>query len=1130
MDRLPIRVLSPHFDFLGEIDNYESLLFIRRFFKVGEFEFRININNNTEFLQEDNIILLGNDSKKAGVIRHKEIVLDENGEGAEILLIRGYTLKGVISRRRIVPQIGQGYDRQIGTTEYIMKQFVNNNFVNPTEAGRKMYQLAIAYNLNRGKQDRWRGSFEVVSDKLEEIGEYSNMGWDVCLDTTNKKWVFDVVVGRDLTVNQNTLPPVIFSVDFDNIKGQSYIDSAINYANVAYAGGQGEEENRLIQQIGDAIGFERIETFLDCSSAEDITELIEEGNRGLEEFKKISTFESQVLDYGSFVYGKDWDLGDIVSVQNKKWNLTMDTRIVEVKEIYEQNGFNLELVFGNTVPNPWNKLKKIEQRQILSTTGSGEPGDPGVGIEYTWNGTELGVKREDEATYEYINLVGPQGLKGDKGDHGIQGIQGLDGKPLEFHWNGTQLGVRVEGQPSYQYVNLKGEKGDQGFQGIQGIQGLKGDKGDTGSQGIQGPKGDKGDKPNHQKVGITGIQFQNPNGTWGEVIELDPQVVVRHQERFIATNNQSIFSLTEGYFTKGTNSIDWYLDGIKQTNDSIREITNQQIEIIGGVPENSTVVFDYIEYANVIIGLKGDKGDTGKTGVAGKSIEFQWSGTSLGVRQEGQSSYQDVNLKGVKGDTGLRGETGPRGPKGDKGDIGATGSKGEKPNHRWVTQTQIQFENPNGTWGNIIDLNPDTIFLHQEYFIATNDQETFNLTKGAYRLGTNSVVWYLDGIKQSNDAIQEISPTSIKIKGGVPSGSSIIIEYIEFVNVAIGLKGEKGDTGLQGSKGDKGNTGNSLEFNWNGTQLGVRVEGTTNFTYVNLKGDKGDTGAQGPQGLKGDTGLQGPIGLTGPKGDKGDTGTQGVQGPKGDKGDQGVQGIQGPKGDNPIWHFVNSTGAPSSTLGTIGDWAINTSGQTYEKTSSTVWTARANIRGPQGIQGIQGPKGDTGATGATGTKGDKGDIGPQGMPGKDGTDANVTKQNVTNALGYTPADKAGETFEGKVTLPVGVVSEAPFNIPHGVAPISPVNGDIWTTTSGLLVRLNGVTRTLAHTASWSLMSQAEAEVGIATTARLISAQRLKQAIDKTLASLEIGGGGTKIITSATEPTGLSVGDQWHREY
>lgn len=36
----------------------------------------------------------------------------------------------------------------------------------------------------------------------------------------------------------------------------------------------------------------------------------------------------------------------------------------------------------------------------------------------------------------------------------------------------------------------------------------------------------------------------------------------------------------------------------------------------------------------------------------GKSLEFKWQGTSLGIRQEGQSQYQYTNLQGPKGDAG----------------------------------------------------------------------------------------------------------------------------------------------------------------------------------------------------------------------------------------------------------------------------------------------------------------------------------------------------------------------------------------------------------------------------------------------------------------------------------------------
>lgn len=50
-----------------------------------------------------------------------------------------------------------------------------------------------------------------------------------------------------------------------------------------------------------------------------------------------------------------------------------------------------------------------------------------------------------------------------------------------------------------------------------------------------------------------------------------------------------------------------------------------------------------------------------------------------------------------------------------------------------------------------------------------------------------------------------------------------------------------------------------------------------------------------------------------------------------------------------------------------------------------------------------------------------------------------------------------------IHLPASTTSNASACLPHGSAPTSPVNGDMWTTTSGLFVRINGVTKTVTLT-------------------------------------------------------------------
>lgn len=64
------------------------------------------------------------------------------------------------------------------------------------------------------------------------------------------------------------------------------------------------------------------------------------------------------------------------------------------------------------------------------------------------------------------------------------------------------------------------------------------------------------------------------------------------------------------------------------------------------------------------------------------------------------------------------------------------------------------------------------------------------------------------------------------------------------------------------------------------------------------------------------------------------------------------------------------------------------------------------LNGINGVKGDKGEKGEKGEPGTNGRDGTNGINGKDGKDGKDGTDANVTKENVTNAIGYIPASKA----------------------------------------------------------------------------------------------------------------------------
>lgn len=59
--------------------------------------------------------------------------------------------------------------------------------------------------------------------------------------------------------------------------------------------------------------------------------------------------------------------------------------------------------------------------------------------------------------------------------------------------------------------------------------------------------------------------------------------------------------------------------------------------------------------------------------------------------------------------------------------------------------------------------------------------------------------------------------------------------------------------------------------------------------------------------------------------------------------------------------------------------------------------------------------------------------------------------------GSTMVYQNSPAFTGVPVFAASALSGASFNAPHGVAPTTPTDGDVWTTTAGIFVRINGAT-------------------------------------------------------------------------
>ncbi len=842
-----IHVYNTDFEYQGEVDAFESLMWVRRWSKAGDFQIVLNAHTfGIEKLVKGHIITIGPD--KTGIIAHIEEDTSESGKASDQILVRGLDLKGLIGKRITIPPVGLSHDALTANVETIMKRYVNANAVS-TNPERIIPNLSIAPDQLRGPSFYYQTRHQSLPDELEKLSLASDLGWDVLF--TGKGYVFDTPSGNDLSILQSVNSPVIFGVEFDNVGEQKIVTSNLDYRNVAIVAGQGEGIDREVVVIGDASGLDRNEVFIDARDIEDGANLPDRGRQKLSEYTKVDSFETEILTDGPFVYKKDWDLGDIVTIQNAKKTRTVHERIVEVTETHEKgSGFQLRAVFGNALPTLIEKIKRELDEPEFNDGRDGESGPVG----------DAGPR-------------GPQGLPGPKGDTGERGPQGLKGDIGLTGAAGPQGERGLKGDTGLQGpkgdTGPIGPKGDTGLQGVKGATGATGPKGDVGYtpvkgvdyfDGLQGPKGDVGPR------GLQGIQGvkgdTGPIGPKGDQGVMGPpgssQSYVLFEKNFVSSIGQTEFTWTDGWsFPVGIRAASLFINGKRQPRESFTEKADGKGVIVQPGLDAGQYVLIVAQMAVVDLqgpqgiqgpqGLKGDKGDqgiqglkgaTGATGLTGpmgpKGDAFKYADFTA-LQLEGLRGPQGA--QGVKGDTGSqglkgdKGDTGPIGLQGTKGDVGATGARGP--------QGEQGIQGPKG--------NP---------FVYTD----FTATQLASLKGDK-------GDPGAKGATGATGP--------------------------IGLTGAKGDQGIQGVKGDKGDPFVYSDFT--PTQL------------AGLKGEKGDTGATG---AKGDTGARGLQGIQGIQGVKGDTGPIGLTGPKGDKGDTGAQGPPGAAvADSVEW--LNVLGRPT---------------------------------------------------------------------------------------------------------------------------------------------------------------------------------------------------------------------------
>lgn len=363
---MELKIFNRELSLIGIIDSFSSLIWNRKYNSIGEFQLNILFTEEiNSLLKLDNIIY--RDEGEAGFITSKEIKIDDNG--ADIIEVKGKSIIGYLERRII-----WACEEINSNVVEAAHRLITNNCIECIEE-RKIPDLILEDNKEISIPLIMQVSYDNLFDTLSSIAQIHELGLKVDFDIFNKILIFKIYKGIDRSINQIKVAPVIFSREFENILGQNYIESNSNLKNVALVSGIGEGIERKVTTIGTECGLDRYELFVDARDISDTRQienvyeeiisneeysnlLITRGNEKLAEHYRIKCFDSTLNINSNMEYKKDYDLGDIITFFDKKWDVKVDTRITEICEIYDNEGLSLNVTFGNNAPTLIDIIKR----------------------------------------------------------------------------------------------------------------------------------------------------------------------------------------------------------------------------------------------------------------------------------------------------------------------------------------------------------------------------------------------------------------------------------------------------------------------------------------------------------------------------------------------------------------------------------------------------------------------------------------------------------------------------------------------------------------------------------------------------------------------------------------------------
>lgn len=198
-----------------------------------------------------------------------------------------------------------------------------------------------------------RTTCDFIGDKLgtkcRSILETRELSYRVRSNGGFTALYMEVWQGLDRRQSQSVNPWQVFSTTWGNIENESVSIDDSAYANVCLVSAYDES---FQFEVDNSEGGERFEVYLDKNSEQPGDQsmlafratLEQEAREKLAESAKAISID--VDNYGAEGYLENFDLGDLVTVRLEDIGLELETRVVEVSEVFKAEGHTVSLGFG----------------------------------------------------------------------------------------------------------------------------------------------------------------------------------------------------------------------------------------------------------------------------------------------------------------------------------------------------------------------------------------------------------------------------------------------------------------------------------------------------------------------------------------------------------------------------------------------------------------------------------------------------------------------------------------------------------------------------------------------------------------------------------------------------------------